>query len=219
MVAAVNRHRALFALVTITSLSPHCLAAIATRKYVDHSFNCPVSTLCPQVCAPTVEDCPTRCPNNETLCADGSCVPPAGGDITSNHCPPVVDNNGDSSSACSSPCAPVACAEVIDTVVSCYEKFAPFYDIVENCPMATAKNESRKLEEEDEDEEESSSAKQDLSWTSGINVFVYLWVLLGTVGIITWCWYKYVDIVCALVSLGDMLVFVQSSRLPKPRGI
>jgi hypothetical protein len=154
--------------VIIASSSSPCLV-FSSNDFVDLSFTCPASTICPQVCAPTIEECPTHCPNNETLCANGSCAPDG------TQCPVLLDL------PCSSPCAPVACAPVIATIPSCFEDFAEFYKRVENCTTLT--DNGIPLEE---------TEKPDLLWTNSINLLVYSWVLLVTATIIGWCWYKYV---------------------------
>lgn len=185
----------LAAIAAMTTSPPPYLAATAasTSNYVDFSFSCPAITLCPQVCAPTADECPTRCSEDEDLCADGSCVKAVRGLVAVDSCPPAA------SSPCgnTSPCAPVACAAAHDTVTSCQDRFAPFYTVAESCQLATARipiDESgrRRVLEEIKEDEEHSSSKPDLSWTNCINLFAYLWGLLGTAGIIAWCWYKYV---------------------------
>jgi hypothetical protein len=168
----INVHGLRIAMVQIVSVAiiicsaPYCLA-ISTSGYVDQSFTCPATTICPQVCAPTIEECPTHCQNNETLCSNGSCIPDGV------NCPVIVDL------PCQSPCASITCPAVIATLPSCLEDFAVFYNRVASCP---APNDSGNTMVE--------QLKQDLLWTSGVNVLVYCWALLGTVAIIGWSWYK-----------------------------
>jgi hypothetical protein len=162
----------LLAMVIICA-STQCLA-ISSRNFVDHSFTCPVSAICPQVCAPTVEDCPTHCKTNETICIDGSCIPDG------TDCPLWSQPD----LPCQSPCAPVVCAAVVASVPSCFAAYGPYYDAVANCQIPS-----------DSETNLDENVKPELVWTNSTNVLLGIWVLLGTASIIAWCWYKYVAFV------------------------
>jgi hypothetical protein len=167
-----------YAIIILSYTVPYCLA-ISSSDFVDLSFTCPVYAVCPQICAPTIEECPTRCQNNETLCVNNdSCTPDDG---NGSSCSLIFLGQPYDNSPCTTPCAPVACAAVIATVPSCFENFAMFYDLVENCQTHNDSNSSTTGEDND---------KPDLLWTNSINVFVGIWGMLGTITIVAWCWYK-----------------------------
>jgi hypothetical protein len=137
------------------------------------SFTCPVTTTCPQVCASSRDDCPEtlQCKNgNETLqlCADGSCAM---------FCDPTL------TSPCkeTSTCAPFTCASVITYYEACFQDYGPWYDFATQCPG---------FQDDLDDDVSLVSPAVSLSWTSPLYIAVYCWVVIVTLGIVHWCWYK-----------------------------
>jgi hypothetical protein len=70
-------------------------------------------TTCPVVCVASVDDCPTTCTGNTTLCGSGSCE---------------EDCSGYEATPCGCPSLPVACPKVIDYYDDCINSFQSFYD-------------------------------------------------------------------------------------------
>lgn len=143
------------------------------------SFTCPAQTTCPQVCSPTVADCPEelkcRSPegSNETLqlCADGSCAV---------FCDPSLVSPCASTSVCS----PVTCASRYTYYETCLEDYGGWYEFATECYGF----------EDDAFAEESSvegGTITGLAWTNGVFVFVYCWVALMSVAIVHWCWFNH----------------------------
>lgn len=130
--------------------------------FIDTSFECPAKTLCPRVCVPTVLDCPIelQCPENKTLCNDGTC---------SESCNPTLV------SPCSSECASVACPLIIDYLDACTDRYTSHYLYASECAVST-------------DAGLSSGSK--FSWSDPAYIFVYAWVIGVTAGIVGWCWFK-----------------------------
>ena len=87
--------------------------------YADHSFDCPARTTCPKICVASVDDCPTACNVDETLCADGTCV--------QGECDDSIE------SPCEAKCASKACPKVVDYYPDCKEKYRDYYDAAEEC--------------------------------------------------------------------------------------
>jgi hypothetical protein len=155
----------------------YCLAALLlllarlvqadNGGYVDLTFTCDVTVTCPQICATSINDCPSlvKCSGTEKLCNDGSCAV---------FCDPSL------ASPCQeiSPCAPVACASIDAFYDSCKKDFGSWYEFATNCPL---------LQPEDD---ASSELEPNLSWTKWSYIFVYAWVSTITGAIVSWCWYK-----------------------------
>jgi hypothetical protein len=135
--------------------------------YVDLTFKCDVTVTCPQICARSINDCPSlvKCRGGETLCNDGSCA---------TFCDPSL------TSPCQeiSPCAPVTCAYIDTFYDSCRNDFGPWYEFASNCPAL------------EPDDIAASAPEPKLSWTKWSYIFVYAWVSTVTGAIISWCWYK-----------------------------
>jgi hypothetical protein len=79
---------------------------------------CPAMTTCPTVCVSTVEECPTTCSGNTTLCANGACQ---------------EECDVNDSSPCACPSSPVACPKVVDYYEECFSSFQAFYDQDATC--------------------------------------------------------------------------------------
>ena len=129
--------------------------------YADHSFSCPATTTCPQVCVETVEDCPPElaCPEaNESLCADGSCA---------EECDEELET------PCAYECAPVACNKIVLLYDFCFENYGDLYDFESTCG-----------------EEEEAYETTLREWTEPAFVFCYAWVSCVSFLIVVWCAYK-----------------------------
>jgi len=105
---------------------------IAYEGYVDPTFNCPATTTCPKVCVANVTQCPTEmlCPDDEELCADGSCA---------------TKCTGQEETECDFKCAPISCARVIDTFDQCKIKYKALYEAEAECGEIETNVETRKL--------------------------------------------------------------------------
>jgi hypothetical protein len=79
---------------------------------------CPAMTTCPIVCVSKVEECPTTCSGNMTLCASGMCQE-------------ECDVNDLSPCAC--PSSPTACPKLVDYYDECFTSFQSFYDQAAAC--------------------------------------------------------------------------------------
>jgi hypothetical protein len=146
--------------------------ASGSGEFLDLSFTCPVQTTCPQVCSPTADDCPEdlKCKGiNETLCADGSCALFCDPALTS----PCVET---------SRCAPVTCATIVTYYDACKQDYGPWYEFAAECHGFD--------NGQDDDQYAEESGKGQLTWTNPGYVFVYCWVVILTVAIVHWCWYK-----------------------------
>jgi hypothetical protein len=69
-------------------------------------------TTCPAICVAVADDCPTNCPGNATLCANGSCK---------------EDCTGHDMSPCGCESLPIACPKVIDYYDECFDSFQLYY--------------------------------------------------------------------------------------------
>lgn len=100
--------------------------------YADHSFTCPLTTTCPNVCVAKASDCPvdatcasaSSSPDHEfELCADGTCADKTLGEACA--------------AGLESPCGcskfSVACAKQVDIWDSCHDKFQEYYDVHHQC--------------------------------------------------------------------------------------
>ena len=159
----------MFILKVVTMSFPlvFCLLAAGSvagdfGDYADHSFNCPATTTCPQVCVEFPEDCPSemKCGEYEELCADGSCAP---------FCDP------DLVSPCTSSCASVACPKIVATYDICQRNYSLYYEFANTCESMF---------------EEVVDNVASLSWTHPVCLAVYAWVIGVSLGIVGWCWYK-----------------------------
>ena len=152
----------------VHALHVQVAGASPTSDFVDLSFTCPAQTVCPQVCSPTLADCPEdlKCHGtNETLCADGSCAV-------------FCDASLHSPCAEMSACSPVTCASRVTFYDSCIEDYGPWYEFATHCYGF----------EPEEGKEEEEKAR--LAWNSPGYLFVYCWVAVITLAIVHWCWYK-----------------------------
>jgi hypothetical protein len=100
--------------------------------YADHSFTCPLTTTCPNVCVAKASDCPSDAtcasasdtPNHEfDLCADGTCADLTLGEACA----------ADLETPCGCSTLSVACAKQVDLWDSCHDKFQEHYDVNMQC--------------------------------------------------------------------------------------
>lgn len=100
--------------------------------YADHSFTCPLTTTCPNVCVAKAQDCPvdatcasaSSSPDHEfELCIDGTCADKTLGEV----CATDLD------SPCGCSKLSVACAKQVDLWDSCHDKFQEYYDVHHQC--------------------------------------------------------------------------------------
>jgi hypothetical protein len=105
---------------------------LAFGDFADHSFTCPLTTTCPNVCVAKVSDCPvdatcasaSNSPDHEfELCADGTCADKTLGEA----CAAELE------SPCGCSKFPVACAKQVDLWDSCHDKFQEYYDVHHQC--------------------------------------------------------------------------------------
>jgi hypothetical protein len=128
--------------------------------YVDPTFNCPATTTCSQVCVDDVNSCPL-----EMLCVVGEQL------CADGSCASAC--TGNEVSPCEFKCAPIACVKVIDTLDSCATKYGALYDFETQCGAL---------------ENESETHRWD--FTAPAFSFVYSWIILSTVFVLTWCTYN-----------------------------
>jgi hypothetical protein len=135
--------------------------------YVDLTFTCDVTVTCPQICAISINDCPSivKCSGTESLCNDGSCAAFCDPSLTS----PCQET---------SPCAPVTCASIDTFYDSCKNDFESWYEFASSCPVSQP------------DDDTASEPEPKLSWTKWSYIFVYAWASTVTCAIVSWCWYK-----------------------------
>jgi hypothetical protein len=100
--------------------------------YADHSFTCPLTTTCPNVCVATAEDCPVDAtcasasdsPEHEfELCLDGTCADKTLGETCA----------ADLETPCGCSTLSVACAKQIDIWETCLDNFQTYYDLHSQC--------------------------------------------------------------------------------------
>lgn len=122
-------------------------------NYVDYSFQCPLKAICPQICVPTPFDCPAsmQCPENTTLCADGSC---------SDFCSPYLV------SPCLESCAPIACPLVIGYFEECLALYSSEIEYSESC--ASLENVEDVIHEE--------GTGSQFSWSDPTYIAAYVWL-------------------------------------------
>ena len=169
---------------TVNSTNSNSLLAVGRdyddediEGYHDLTFRCPATTVCPQVCVASAEECPQelKCEAPEVLCADGSCSA-------------FCDNTELVSPCADNACAPVACRKIIATYDVCITNYTSYYERASDCSVT----ESTIM---DDDESSLSmmtegSSGPTFAWTDPAYLAVYAWILSVTVGIIAWCWYK-----------------------------
>lgn len=153
-------------LIWVFSIIQVNICAADFGDYVDPTFDCPAMTTCPVVCVASAEDCPQemRCPENQQLCADGSCQD-------------VCWTNDNLVSPCEQDCAPVACPRVIAPFEVCMSTYSSYYE--RECPPPTYL-----------DDKDAYNDEYHPSWMDPGFMLVYLWIITNTVGMIAWSWYK-----------------------------
>ena len=163
--------RLVFVLIGVVLHGPPLINATeSTDLYVDLSFTCPAKTTCPQVCSPTLADCPEdlKCNRdlNETLCADGSCA---------QFCDPTLV----SPCAETSKCSPITCGSIDTYYDVCVEEYGGWYEFAASDYCSSYVDNDGAMEE-----------SWNLSWSDPAYVFVYCWVGVMSIVIVHWCWFK-----------------------------
>jgi hypothetical protein len=95
-----------------------CCVLLWSGDYAEVPETCPFMTTCPVVCVSSLNECPTACSGNTTLCANGSCQ---------------EECTGYEVAPCACPTLPVACPKVVDYYDECFTSFQSFYDANSAC--------------------------------------------------------------------------------------
>ena len=124
-----------------------------------HDFTCPVFATCPVACVERITDCPwdVACPENTTLCIDGSCA-----NINDGGC------SADLINPCEFECAPFACVRVDDYLDNCEVIYGPLYDYARNCMYWYWDN-------LDQVDQKGITFMFFYTWISVVTLFVYFW--------------------------------------------
>jgi hypothetical protein len=101
-----------------STISFYPCVSLRSGDFAEVPETCPAMTTCPVVCVSSLNDCPTACRGNTTLCANGSCQ---------------EECTGYKVAPCGCPSLPLACPKVVDYYDECFTSFQTFYDAKSAC--------------------------------------------------------------------------------------